>query len=120
MITFIDQEKTFRPEGGEDTLKFVRRIIAEQPNREPLHIVEVLVEIAVGELKGRPCQVEAMVSAQYMKVILRHNGKRIDGRLIMIMGDNTDHVDYWRDGNDAWRLTIRRDIPTNFVNRRHY
>ncbi len=49
-MTNID--KTYKPEGDEDALAFVRRVIADQPDREPLRIVAQLVEIAVAELKG--------------------------------------------------------------------
>ena len=113
-----DDEKIFRPEGDEDALAFVRRVIRMQPDCEPLRIVEQLVEIAVGELKGRPCQMEVAVSQKRMKVTLRHGGKPIDERMVWIMGDHTDRVDYYPDGDDAWLLTIRRDIPPLFVTRR--
>ena len=113
-----DNEKTFRPDDGEDARSFVHRIINGQPDREPLRIVEQLVEIAVGELKGRPCQVEAAVSDKRMKVTLRHSGKPIDERMVWMMGDHTDRVDYYPDGDDGWLLTIRRDIPPLLVTRR--
>ncbi len=114
-----DYDKTYRPEGDEDALAFVRRVIAEQPDREPLRIVEQLVEIAVAELKGRPCEIEAAVSDKRMKVMLRHSGKPIDERMVWLMGDHTDRVDYCPDGDtDYWLLTIRRDIPPLFVTRR--
>jgi len=113
-----DSNKTFRPEDNEDAVAFVRRIIAEQPDHEPLRIVEQLVEIAVGELKGRPCQAEAAVSDKHIKVILRHSGKPIDERIVWIMGDQTDRVNYSPDGEKGWQLTIRRDIPPLFVTRR--
>ena len=113
-----DNDKTFKPEEDEDALTFVRRVIAEQPDPEPLHIVETLVEIAVGELKGRPCEVEAAVSDKRMKVTLRHYGKPIDERMVLLMGDHTDHVDYAPDGEGTWELIIHRDIPPLFVTRR--
>ena len=114
-----EHEKTYRPEGDEDVLDFVRRVIADQPDREQLRIVEQLVEIAVGELKGRPCQIRAVVSDKRMKVTLRHSGKPIDERMVWLMGDHTDRVDYHSyDDDDEWLLTIRRDIPPFFVNRR--
>ena len=114
-----DYDKTYRPEGDEDALAFVRRVIAEQPDREPLRIVEQLVEIAVAELKGRPCDISAAVSDQRMKVTIRHGGKPIDERMVWLMGDHTDRVDYCPDGDtDYWLLTIRRDIPPLFVTRR--
>ena len=99
-------------------MEFVRRIIAEQEDREPLRIVEQLVEIAVGELKGRPYDISAAVSSKRMKVTLRHYGKPIDERMVLLMGDHTDHVYYTPDGDDAWKLVIRRDIPPLFVTRR--
>lgn len=99
-------------------MAFVCRVIAEQPDREPLHIVEQLVEIAMGELKDRPYQIEAAVSDKRMKVTMRHNGEPIDERMVWLMGDHTDRVDYAPDGDDAWLLTIRRDIPPLFVTRR--
>lgn len=113
-----DEEKTYRLEGDEDALAFVHRVIADQPDSESLRIVETLVEIAVGELKGRPCDISAAVSPQRMKVTLHHSGHQIDGRMIRLMGDFTDRVDYHPDGNDAWQLVIRRDIPPLIVTRR--
>ena len=112
-------EKIYRPEGDEDAMAFIRRVIAEQADREPLRIVEQLVEIAVGELKDRPCQIEAAVSDKRMKVTMRHSGKPIDERMVWLMGDHTDRVDYAPDGDTGyWLLTIRRDIPPLFVTRR--
>ncbi len=113
-----DNNKTFRPEGNEDAMAFVRRVIAGLPDREPLLIVEQLVEIAVGELKSRPYDVSATVSDKCMTVMLRHNGKPIDERMVWLMGDHTDHVDYYPDGDDGWILTICRGIPPFFVTRR--
>ena len=115
-MTNID--KTYKPESDEDVLVFVHRVIAEQPDIEPLRIVEQLVEIAVAELKGRPCDISAAVSDKRMKVTLRHGGKPIDERMVRLMGDHTDRVDYHPDGDDGWKLTIRRDIPPLFVTRR--
>ena len=114
-----DNEKIFRPEGDEDALAFVRRVIRMQPDCEPLRIVEQLVEIAVGELKDRPCQIEAAVSDKRMKVTMRHSGKPIDERMVWLMGDHTDRVHYTLDDDTGyWLLTIRRDIPPLFVTRR--
>ena len=116
----MDQEKTYTIDYDEDDLEFIRRVIAEQPDHEPLRIVELLVEIALGELKGRPCDISAAVSEERMKVTIRHNGKQIDGRMIRVLGDFTDRVDYHPDGdNDHWVLTIRRDVPPPFVTRHH-
>lgn len=108
---------TYRPEDNEYALEFVRRVIAEQPDREPLRIMEQLVEIALGELKGRACDICAEASEECMKVMLRHSGKPIDERMVWLMGDHTDHVDYAPDG-DSWVLAIRRDVPPPFVTRR--
>ena len=113
-----NNDKTYRPEEDEEALAFVRRVIADQPDREPLHIVEQLVEIAVSELKGRTCEIEAAISDKRVKVTLRHSGKPIDERMVRLMGDHTDRVDYHIEGNDTWLLVIRRDIPPLFVTRR--
>ena len=113
-----DNDKLFKPEGEETAIEFVRRVIAEQDDREPLHIIEQLVEIAVGELKGRSYDILAAVSGKRMKVTLRHSGKPLDERMVWLMGDHTDRVDYHPDGDDAWQLVIRRDIPPLFVTRR--
>ena len=113
-----NNDKTYRPEEDEEALEFIRRVIAGQDDREPLRIVEQLVEIAVGELKGRPCDISAAVSDRRMKVTLRHCGKPIDERMVLLMGDHTDRVDYHPDGDTGyWLLTIRRDIPPLFVTR---
>ena len=113
-----DNNKIFTPAYDEDAMEFVRRIIAEQDDREPLHIIEQLVEIAVGELKERSYDILAAVSGKRMKVTLRHSGKPLDERMVWLMGDHTDRVDYAPDGDDAWQLVIRRDIPPLFVTRR--
>ena len=45
--------------------------------------------------------------------------KRRDSRMVMIMNDHTDRVEYHSDDtNDGWILTIRRDIPPLFITRR--
>ena len=117
----MEQEKTYTIDYDEDYLEFIRRVIADQSDREPLRIVEQLVEIAVSEVKERICDISAAVSDKRMKVTLRHVGKQIDERLIMIMSDHTDRVDYQPDDdNDYWVLTIRRDVPPLFVTRHHY
>jgi hypothetical protein len=113
-----DNDKTYRPEGDEDALAFVRRVVNMQSDREPLRIVETLVEIAVTELKDRPCDITAEVSDKRMKVTLRHSGHQIDSRMIRVMSDFTDRVEYHPDGDDAWQLVIRRDIPPLFATRR--
>ena len=115
-----DNDKTYIREEGEEAIEFVRRVIADQPDREPLRIVEQLVEIAVAELKGRPCELSAVVSAQRMKVTLHHSGRPIDERMVWVMGDHTDRVDYYPDGDDGWKLVIRRNIPPLIVTRRPY
>jgi hypothetical protein len=113
-----DTDQTYRPEVNEDALEFVRRVINEQPDREPLRIVGLLVEIAVGELKDDSYDISAAVSAERMKVTIRHRGTPINERMIRVMGNHTDRVDYHPDGDDAWLLVIRRDIPPLFVTRR--
>jgi len=113
-----DNDKIFEPAYDEDAMEFVHRVITEQDDREPLHIVEQLVEIAVGELKGRPYDISAAVSGKRMKVTLRHYGKPIDERMVGLMGKHTDHVDYASDGDDTWQLVIRRDFPPLFITRR--
>jgi hypothetical protein len=111
--------KIYKPEEDEDVMTFMRRVINAQPDREPLHIVEQLVEIAMGELKERPCQVSAETSPKYMTVSLRHGGKPIDERMVWLMGDHTDRVDYHPDeSDDTWVLTIQRVVPPMFVTRR--
>ena len=72
----------------------------------------------MGELKDRPYDISAAVSDKRMKVMLRHYGTPIDERMVMLMGNHTDRVDYAPDGDDAWQLIIRRDIPPLFVTRR--
>ena len=116
----MEQEKKYTIDYDEDYLEFIRRVIADQPDHEPLRIVEQLVEIALGELKGHPCDISAAVSEERMKVTIRHNGKQIDGRMIRVMGDFTDRVDYYPNGDTGyWDLVIRRDIPPLFVTRRY-
>jgi hypothetical protein len=113
-----DNDKIFEPAYDENAMEFVRRVIAEQDDREPLHIVEQLVEIAVSELKGRSYDISAAVSDKHMKVTLRHYGKPLDERMVWRMGNHTDRVNYAPDGDDAWKLVIRRDIPPLYVTRR--
>jgi len=114
----MKEERTYQPEENEDMRSFVKRVIAEQPDREPLRIIEQLAEITMSELKDRPCQFSATVSAKRMTLTLRHNGRAIDERMVWVMGDHTDRVDYRPDDDDGWILTIRRDIPSLFVTRR--
>jgi hypothetical protein len=52
-----------------------------------------------------------------MKVTLRHQGRPIDERMVRVMGNHTDRVDYRSEGDD-WILTIRRDIPPLIATRR--
>ena len=104
------------PKEGEKILTFVRRIIAEQPNPEPLHIVGQLVEIVVSELKGRKCQATVEVSTKSLTVTIRHEGKPIEERMVMLMSDHTDHIFYMPDNSDYnWKLIIQRDIPRLYV-----
>ena len=113
----MKEEKTYIPQEGEDLRSFVRRMVSEQPDREPLRIVEQLAEITMSELKDRLCQFSATVSAKQMTLTIRHSGRAIDERMVWIMGDHTDRVDYNSDGDNSWVLTIRRDIPPLFVTR---
>ena len=53
----IMNEVVYLPNENETAIAFVKRVVAEQSNREPLRIVVQLVEIALGELHGRPCDV---------------------------------------------------------------
>ena len=116
----MNEEKIYTPEHDENAMEFIHRVIIAQPDREPLRIVEQLVEIAVAELKGRPYDISAKASTQRMVVTLRHHGKPIDERMVWVMGDHTDHVDYHpNDTDDGWVLTIYRDIPPLFVTRRY-
>lgn len=117
----MNQEKTYTLDVDEDYLEFIRRVIADQPDQEPFRIVEQLVEIAGGEVKDHPYNLSAVASEKSLTVTLRHGGKRIDGRLIFVMGDNTDRVDYHPDGDTGyWVLTIRRDVPPPIVTRRSH
>ena len=114
----MKEEKTYQPEENENLRSFVKRIIAEQPDHEPLHIILQLAEITMSELKDRPCQFSASISARRMTLTVCHSGCAIDERMVWVMGDHTDRVDYRPDGDDGWILTIRRDIPPLFVTRR--
>ena len=114
----MKEEKIYQPEEDENMRSFVKRVIAEQPDQEPLHIIEQLAEITMSELKDRPYQFSATVSEKRMTLTIHHNGRAIDERMVWIMGDHTDRVDYRPDGDDSWILTIRRDIPPLFVTRR--
>ena len=121
MTTFalsMKEEKTYQPEENEDMRSFVKRIIAEQPDQEPLRIIEQLAEITMSELKDRPCQFSATASEKRMTLTVHHSGRAIDERMVWVMGDHTDRVDYRPDDDDGWILTIRRDIPPLFVTRR--
>ena len=120
-VTFaksMKEEKTYLPEENEDMRSFVKRIIAEQPDQEPLRIIEQLAEITMSELKDRPCQFSATASEKRMTLTVRHSGRAIDERMVWVMGDHTDRVDYRPDDDNGWVLTIRRDIPPLFVTRR--
>ena len=114
----MKEERTYQPEENENMGSFVKRVIAEQPDREPLRIIEQLAEITMSELKDRPYQFSATVSDKRMTLKVCHSGRPIDERMVWVMGDHTDRVDYRPDDNDDWVLTIRRDIPPLFVTRR--
>ena len=113
-----DTAQTYTPKEKEGVLELVKRTISEQPDREPLRIVEQLVEIVLNELKERTCDISALVSPERMEVTLHHNGKPIDGRIIHVMRNFTERLEYDTYGNNAWELVICRDIPPLFVTRR--
>jgi hypothetical protein len=107
-------EIVYLPNKKETAIAFVKRVVAEQPNRELLRIVVQLVEIALGELAGRPCNVSVTASKQQFTLTLRHEGKPIDNRMICLMDDHIDRAKYNPDG-DSWVLTLRRDIPSFYI-----
>ena len=109
--------ETYIPEEDEEALDFVHRVIDLQPDRVPLRIIEQLVEIVLGELKGRDCLMSAEGSEKFLTVTMRHGGRAIDDRLVWVMGDHTDRIEYHPEG-DEWVLSIRRDVPPPFVSRR--
>ena len=108
------KEMVYLPNEDETAIAFVKRVVAEQSDREPLRIVVQLVEIALGELQGRPCEVSVTVSKQCFTLTLRHGGKPIDNRMIWLMDDHIDRAKYRSDGDD-WVLTLRRDIPSFYI-----
>ena len=110
----IMNEVVYLPNENETAIAFVKRVVAEQSNREPLRIVVQLVEIALGELHGRPCDVSVTSSRQRFTLKLRHEGKPIDNRMICLMDDHIDRAKYLPDG-DSWVLTLRRDIPSFYI-----
>ena len=77
-------EIVYLPNKNEKAIAFVKRVVAEQSDREPLRIVVQLVEIALGELQGRPCEVSVTASKQRFTLALRHGGKPIDNRMCEI------------------------------------
>ena len=107
-------EMVYFPKEGETAMAFLKRVLAEQSDREPLRIVVQLVEIALGELQGRPCEVCVTASKQRFTLTLRHGGKPIDNRMIWLMDDHIDRARYLSDG-DSWVLTLRRDIPSFYI-----
>ena len=76
------KEIVYLPNEDETAIAFVKRVVAEQSDREPLRIVVQLVEIALGELQGRPCEVCVTASKQRFTLTLRHGGQPIDNRMI--------------------------------------
>ena len=108
------KEIGYLPNEDETAIAFVKRVVAEQSDREPLRIVVQLVEIALGELQGHPCEVSVTVSKQCFTLTLRHGGKPIDNRMIWLMDDHIDRARYLSDG-DSWVLTLRRDIPSFYI-----
>ena len=107
-------EMVYFPIEGEAAMAFLKRVVDEQSDREPLHIVVQLLEIALGELQGRPCEVFVTASKQRFTLTLRHGGKPIDNRMIWLMDDHIDRAKYQSDGDD-WVLTLRRDIPSFYI-----
>ena len=107
-------EVVYLPNENETAIAFVKRVVAEQSDREPLRIVVQLLEIALGELQGRPCEVSVTASKQRFTLALRHGGKPIDNRMIWLMDDHIDRAKYKSDGDD-WVLTLRRDIPSFYI-----
>ena len=104
-------EKIYMPDYDETALEFVRRVVREQPDREPLHILELLTEIVFDELRDQPYDISAEASALRTTLKVRHHGRPIDERTVRIMLKFTDRVDYMQDG-DAWVLTIPEGIPS--------
>ena len=107
-------EIVYLPNQNETAIAFVKRVVAEQSDREPLRIVVQLVEIVLGELQGRPCEFSVTVSKQCFTLMLRHGGNPIDNRMIWLMDDHIDRAKYQSDGDD-WVLTLRRDIPSFYI-----
>ena len=107
-------EMVYFPIEGETAMAFLKRVVDEQSDREPLRIVVQLLEIVLGELQGRPCELSVTVSKQCFTLMLRHGGKPIDNRMIWLMDDHIDRARYLSDG-DSWVLTLRRDIPSFYI-----
>ncbi len=107
-------EMVYFPKEGETAMAFLKRVVDEQSDREPLHIVVQLLEITLSELQGRPCEVCVTASKQRFTLTLRHGGKPIDNRMIWLMDDHIDRARYLSDG-DSWVLTLRRDIPSFYI-----
>ncbi len=87
-------EIVYLPNQDETAIAFVKRVVAEQSDREPLRIVTA--------------------SKQRFTLALRHGGKPIDNRMIWLMDDHIDRAKYKSDGDD-WVLTLRRDIPSFYI-----
>ena len=85
-------EMVYFPKEGETAMAFLKRVVDEQSDREPLHIVVQLLEIALGELQGRPCEVCVTASKQRFALTLRHGGKPIDRRMMWLMDDHLDRA----------------------------
>ena len=108
-------ENNYLPKENESVMSFVKRVVASQSDREPLRIIVHLVEIALGELQNRPCTVSATASKKRFTLTLCHEGKPIDERMVWLMDDQVDRAKYQADG-DSWVLTLRRDIPSFYIN----
>lgn len=109
------EENNYLPKENESVMAFVKRVVASQVDHEPLRIIVHLVEIALGELQNRPCTVSATASKKRFTLTLRHEGKPIDERMVWLMDDQIDRAKYQPDG-DSWVLTLRRDIPSFYIN----
>jgi hypothetical protein len=107
-------EKVYLPNKNETAIAFVKRVVAEQSDSEPLRIIVQLVEIVLGELQGRSCEVSVTASKQQFSLTLRHEGNPIDNRMVLLMDDHIDRAKYQSDG-DGWVLTLRRDIPSFYI-----
>lgn len=54
------------------------------------------------------------------KTYIREEGEEAIEFVRRVIADQPDRVDYYPDGDDAWKLVIRRNIPPLIVTRRPY